>query len=501
MACIEDKCAFCGRKPRSLCPALEGRICSACCGSKRGTKINCTNDCRHYPFSVAGYDLLKKLESGLVRKLCDYSRKHIGQPEGKKIIESMFYEEEPYESAKSKAVGSAIEYMMFLRKDKDNRTLSQNWKAAGWEGLSKDERMMMEFRMAHPYATVIEVQRVIDSQTLECVDLLDPDRGRFHLLDRAITGSIPRCTKLFAWINYYPHFGRFGNDAIEVPDIISDKFMSEAGKRFEKKSAEDPGLSLKRFLSDNFGYFCGMLNRLSRENTQKVLKGMDLYNCRAVYDIKSGYEKVKALLDELPDFEESDEEKEDSFPGAIHYDWLRLGESRKLEEKMPEAFRHDDESPGIGSLGKIILIPQSLLFEAFSKQKYAFGKKMLEKYFRDKIVLRKETVVDIARQLAEDIKQGKERPAPDDAEEIPLEIRRKLAQDLYKKQYRTFLDEGVPALDGMTPRKAAKMPSMRPRLVELMKFHLNAMEKQNRDENLGVDIGWVLDELGLDELK
>lgn len=68
-------------------------------------------------------------------------------------------------------------------------------------------------------------------------------------------------------------------------------------------------------------------------------------------------------------------------------------------------------------------------------------------------------------------------------------------------QLRKFLDEKIPALGGMTPRQAAKEPSMKPQLIELMKLHLKGIEKQNRDKNLGLDIDWVLDELGLSELK
>ena len=378
MADVKDKCVICGRKARRLCSPLGGMICSACCGSRRGDKINCTDDCRHYPFSRAGYDLLRQLESGLIEKLCDYSREHIGLAETRKIIESMVFEEEPDEFALSKAAGAAIEYMIFLRKDKENRTLAEIWKENGWDGLSKDERMMLEFRMAHPYATVIEVQKVIDSQTIECIDLFDPDRGSFPLLDRTLSGSISRYTRLFTWLNYYPHFGRLANDALEVPDMIFDKFISEISRRFEKKASGTHGLSIKRFLSDNFGYFCRMINSLCFEGSQKMLKGMDLYDCRAVYEIKSGHQGINALLDELPDFRESGEQPEaDSPAGAVHYDWFRLGESKKLEEKMHAAFRHGDGDPGAGSLGKIILMPQSLIFEAFSKQKYAFGKKMV----------------------------------------------------------------------------------------------------------------------------
>jgi hypothetical protein len=57
-------------------------------------------------------------------------------------------------------------------------------------------------------------------------------------------------------------------------------------------------------------------------------------------------------------------------------------------------------------------------------------------------------------------------------------------------------------LDGKTPRQAAKNVKLRPKLLELMKLHLNGIERRNRmDTCLDLNIDWVVDELGLDELK
>ncbi len=42
---------------------------------------------------------------------------------------------------------------------------------------------------------------------------------------------------------------------------------------------------------------------------------------------------------------------------------------------------------------------------------------------------------------------------------------------------------------------------MRPRLIELMKDHLHGLEGQFKDKGFTIDISWVLDELGLRELK
>jgi len=54
---------------------------------------------------------------------------------------------------------------------------------------------------------------------------------------------------------------------------------------------------------------------------------------------------------------------------------------------------------------------------------------------------------------------------------------------------------------GMTPKQAAADPEMRPMLIELMKDHLNELEKMRKDRDITISIDWVLDELGLEELK
>ena len=60
---------------------------------------------------------------------------------------------------------------------------------------------------------------------------------------------------------------------------------------------------------------------------------------------------------------------------------------------------------------------------------------------------------------------------------------------------------GSKALDGMTPRKAAKSAKMRPHLVELMKNHIHGIDKTNKERGFSISIEWVLDELELTDLK
>ena len=68
-------------------------------------------------------------------------------------------------------------------------------------------------------------------------------------------------------------------------------------------------------------------------------------------------------------------------------------------------------------------------------------------------------------------------------------------------RYRRLLDLALPELGGLTPRQAVADPAWRPAVVSLFKTHLHNLERRNRREPVPLSLDWVLDELGLAELK
>src|SRR5437016_13010272 len=59
-------CVYChGRKGKRSCPALNGLICSICCGENRLTKIACPADC---PYLEAGTDYQRQRVGELFRQ-------------------------------------------------------------------------------------------------------------------------------------------------------------------------------------------------------------------------------------------------------------------------------------------------------------------------------------------------------------------------------------------------------------------------------------------------
>jgi len=502
MAKLEGKCGICGKKARSLCPALEKMICSSCCGSKRGTEITCSGECQYYPFSIKGYDLWLRIDESLARKIMSYVIYHYGREEFEEELENMIFEDEPNEQTIATASGAATYYLLFVKKDEDNQTLAQQWKDEGWQGLINDEQMMMNCRLDNSYATIIEIQKILDYQTMVCIDLLDPKREKFILLDRSTAKSAVRFTWLLTWLNHYPHFSRMANNAVEVPDMIYAEFMDTLKENFKKESRKHRRLTIKEYLSENFGSFCRLSYELSQKKTKAMLNRMDMHQCKAFYILKAKFVSVKAVLDKYPEFSVRDRHpEEENLPGACFYTWLRRGKSKKLEDAMLPSFRYEDESLGVGTIGNVSLYSDKLIIETFSKQKYAFAKKMAAKYFKGLVTLKNEVVVDMAKQLAERIDGREEKLLEEKSSSIPLEIEQKLMRDFYKNRYEKFLDEEIPALDNMTPRQAAKKPAMKQQLINLMKLHLKGIEKQNKDQNLKLSIDWVLEELGLPELK
>ena len=70
----------------------------------------------------------------------------------------------------------------------------------------------------------------------------------------------------------------------------------------------------------------------------------------------------------------------------------------------------------------------------------------------------------------------------------------------YERHYRAWLDDPIPALDGASPRRAARSEALRPALVELLKELERIYCKSLEMGTPGYDPSWMWEELGLSEL-
>ena len=82
-------------------------------------------------------------------------------------------------------------------------------------------------------------------------------------------------------------------------------------------------------------------------------------------------------------------------------------------------------------------------------------------------------------------------PSPPEAEDLVLEH--------YERHYASWLDEEIPALDGRTPRQAARSAKLRPRLIDLIKGLEHMYTSSLARGQVGYDPMWMWEEIGLAE--
>jgi len=85
-----------------------------------------------------------------------------------------------------------------------------------------------------------------------------------------------------------------------------------------------------------------------------------------------------------------------------------------------------------------------------------------------------------------------------EGEAIPLDVQQQVIHQMLAAHYRRWLDEPVPALDGLTPREAVAKRSHRQRVISLLKdIEVDAARRGPDDPSAGFDFGWLWDELGV----
>ena len=107
-----------------------------------------------------------------------------------------------------------------------------------------------------------------------------------------------------------------------------------------------------------------------------MIDSLDMSEWKAVYRLNISRDEIAKVLSMKPEFELEESETQ----GVMEYSWVRRGESKKLEKKMPALFQHGDDDSGVGSMGRLRLFTDTVEVIAFGSQKFRFARKMIEKY-------------------------------------------------------------------------------------------------------------------------
>ncbi len=154
------------------------------------------------------------------------------------------------------------------------------------------------------------------------------------------------------------------------------------------------------------------------------------------------------------------------------------------------------------SLGVVRRTDGDLVLETNSVERGSRGRAVLETAagaaIRYRITSHENATLALKRRVREQALGG----GDDDTDEpevsaIPMDVQEALVLEYQGKHYRSWVDEPVPALDGLTPRKAASQWKMRGRVEELI-HGLEAMYQDAlRARRPAYDPSWMWNELGL----
>ena len=494
-------CGSCGRKGRRTCPGLEcGFICTACCGTKRGSQINCPSACPHNPFGAGNYDAWLDVDGVWQNKLADFIEHHVDEQTLSRLMQTFAGGRALRSEDDVLSVSSIVFHYLLVYGDGElHYSIADLWEEKHWAGLNNDERVMMRYRR-NSYPSLIEITRVLDDQAMECVDQFDPDLKPFIMYDRSTASQVARFTWFLVWVTHYPHFSRMAGAALHIADAIREPLKEQILNGAKQAYGETEPEALRLFIADHFGELYEDVHRMHRSHFDQLVASMDAHVCRAMYRITGSHPAIQQVLESQPDFEQIDEE--DGSGTALTFQWLRRGASKELEQQLIPSFRHAEGEDTVGIIGTVRLAANELMIETMTKRAFAFAKDQLSAYVGDHIEPAGESVVDIAKQ-ARDRVLDPEAPRPAYASPAPLPEgvdEEALTKAFYDQRYLKFLDEKIPMLDGWTPRAASQAPEKRDQLVALIKSHLHEIDRMNREKGFAIRIDGTLRALGLEML-
>jgi len=280
-----------------------------------------------------------------------------------------------------------------------------------------------------------------------------------------------------------------------------EKLVAHIGARYEAFRQEHPAATWADFFRAEPLVIRRYAEKVAREYRPPALytpEGHPILFGRLRYGVRDQERLMRGLL-AAPDFEETTAPEDPA--GTRHFAWLRTGPAERYVQEaarpdhgmMVFGQRFDDpRRPGVTGLATLTVAGQEMTAEALSAQRLAWLKARLAEMVGDVIRLRADIVEDPWRKL--ETERGS-RPPARPAPTVPPEVEAQVLGKVLHRHFTEWLDQPVPALDGRTPRAAARDPRLRPKLIQLLREMENHQDHARREGRAWYDIGWMWEEL------
>lgn len=178
--------------------------------------------------------------------------------------------------------------------------------------------------------------------------------------------------------------------------------------------------------------------------------------------------------------------------------WLKKWESREWEKVKPEKgmiiesrFMHESGKLSWDILGGVSVDRKGLTLECISKERLKRGKQRISNLLKGHINHKVDTFEDMKAAL-----DGDRRERHDEEEELDSRAQFMMESMVHQK-FRDWVNERIPALDGMTPHEAVRSADRRDKVLEMIKDMENREERKKMKGMHYMDISFIREELGL----
>ena len=320
--------------------------------------------------------------------------------------------------------------------------------------------------MRGSHLRLYEILEVKPDQGFELRDLWDD--GRFYVRERAATRQIVAWDVVIARIGP----GEDGETVFETlpyvfPASAKDELLKGLRKAHRLFTHEYPEKGIVDFFKTMAPVFHKLwLEEVALPPRPKLITGdgEPFIFAKAIFDLLDREAAIRSLADRDDIVDHGD--------GS--YGWLEPA---------------GDFQRGAGT---IFIEERRVVFETTSQKRAERARDLLPDLMRGSVRFKAISYENV-EQAIKRTPQKAEKKEPD----IPIEEQRKILGEFYEQHYRKWLDEPVPALGNRTPRHAARLKTVRPKLVALLKEFEGHSERQRRSGEIAYDFSWMWGELGL----
>lgn len=492
------------KKNKRDCPVVGHVISPAECGDGRGSRYACPESCPHNPWAAANYERALQIEDGLTAKMI----RRLNQPPPSVTGDDVA------------AMWQMTQFYMerfHLDRDSQGRDFFAQWEAGGWSGLNNDEQVFARGKAASRLA-LLEIQRVLDGHCV-VVDLLAPGTVPFPLRDRSLAANATRFAQVLSWIFPMPHYHRVNGNGVGLPDVTGCDGLDVVRETVRHLGGPIELEPMRDWLARNLPRVAEAFHASRTALREQMFQTLDAQFTTASYRLTGPAGQLLRLLDKLPTVAEdglNDKERAEGFSQA--YDWF--ADPAPAAPDQPQLSLPDQTIHGFGRplLGRVLVGSRGVRLTAGSAARYQSLRAQFEKLAGRLAEFEAERVDDVAAQFRQ------RHAEPYDAalvpprflkhppqmimqtsriepEEMPAGLsREEMAARTMRQYLQAYPDQPVPALDNRTPRQAAADPTLRPRLITLLKHFVRSHDERNLQTGRTDDINWLLRELGVTEL-